>query len=225
MRRRLLWACSKQTPRLGVSTTCYTVPCYTYARPQYDLKVQAERAWTAWKRSGRSSNILRSVHERYGRVRTSLVEMASQKFEKSTRPEIRRSTENEMIVLRTKLPYCDRTKDVPGRSAIELLLEVRSRNDLVRSFLTRSSRPNTDLTRSDNVLSASLLCVILIQSKQIVPNTFLHSPKRLKYVLGTLYRCSVRVVAFVSSPFNDNSVCSTIKSGGYKCGPSSHRII
>jgi len=54
---------------------------------------------------------------------------------------------------------------------------------------------------------------------------FLHSPKRLQYVLGTLYRCSVRSVAFVSSPFNDNSVCITIKSGGYKYGPSSHRII
>ena len=112
-----------------------------------------------------------------------------------------------------------------GRSAIELLLEVRSRNDRPCPFLTRSFRPKTEPTRSHNVLSASLLSVILIKSKQIVPDTFLHSPKRLQYVLGTLYPCSVRVVAFVSSPFNDNSVCSTIKLGGYQYGPSSHRII
>jgi len=69
-------------------------PCYPHSPSQYDLKVRAERAWTAWKRSGRSSNILRSVYEHYGRVRTSLVEMASQNFEptlhfeKPSRPEI-----------------------------------------------------------------------------------------------------------------------------------------
>jgi len=92
------------------------------------------------------------------------------------------------------------------------------------SVLTRSSRPKTDLTRSHIVLSASSLSLILIKSNQIVPNTFLYSPKRLQYVLSTLYQCSVRVVAFVSSPFNDNSVCCTIKSGGYNYGLSSQDI-
>jgi len=129
-------------------------------------------------------------------------------FEKPSRPEIRLSA----IVPKTGLSYCKHN----NRTAI-----------LLRTFwdVMRSSRPNTDLTQSHNGLSASLLSVILIKSKQIVPSTFLHSPRCLQYVLGTLYWCSVRVVAFVSSLFNDNSVCSTIKSEGYKCGPSSYRII
>jgi len=145
------------------------------------------------------------------------------KIEKPSRPEKRRSA----IVPKTRWSYCERN----CRTAIVLRTlcdRVAVRSTISKRpcpFLTRSSRPKIYITQSHYVLSPSLLSLILIKSKQIVPNTFLHSPKRLQYVRSTPHPCSVRVVAFVSSPFNENSVCSTIKSGGYKYGPSSHRII
>jgi len=89
------------------------IPCYTYTLPQYDLKNRTERAWTAWKRSGRISNLfgsvicLRTLLDELGRVwsRWPLKILNRLKhFEKPSRPQIRRSA----IVPKTRSSYCER---------------------------------------------------------------------------------------------------------------------
>jgi len=101
-------------------------PCYTYTRPQYDLKIKPN----GLKPRENGVVVVATYRDLFtkviGRVRTSLIEMASQNFEptqkieKPSRPAIRRSA----IVLKTR-SYCERN----CRTAIVL----RTFWDVVRS--------------------------------------------------------------------------------------------